>query len=278
MTEETSFHRLSSEARLDIRKRAIRMWRHGASHVEIIQGLKISKSTLERTITAWKRGGQKALAGMGGKGGRPVGACKVLPAALETQALSMIADHSPDEYGVKGSLWGRDALKALAQERLGVCIGLTTAGLYLRRWRLDVRKPERLPGQWMRELKSLARSKGAEVFYVETKPFRKGVPAQNVPPLNMVGAVNPLGTARFSLRSGTIDSDAFVDFASRLLEEMQRPLALVVDGQLAAHRSAKTRKWIDAHKDMVSLYFLPERRISDERAGEKAPDSPGSEA
>lgn len=286
-SNETRFGKKPAAVRVALKKEAIRLWRHGLSYDEICAELGLSTSTLTKAVSAWKKDHRNGLAMK--KMGRPVGACKVLPPDAEAKVLSMVADHAPCDYGIDAALWSRDSVQSLVQERLGIRIGLTTVGLYLRRWGLAIQMPagegsgdghaRKAPespetnafGNWMREVKALARKKGADVFFVVERPFRKGAPSKDVQALNMVGAVNSLGTAKFSLCSGSIDSDAFIDYARRLLQDVKRPVVLVVDGQLA-HRSAKTRKWIGRNAAMVSLRFLQESRPADGRRAAESAD------
>lgn len=139
----TSFRSLSLETQREIRRSAIKMWRHGSSHAEIQSALNISRNTLQRTITAWKKGGQKALASMGNKGGRPAGSGCLLTQNQENRVLNLMADHSPGDYGLKFILWNRDAVRLLVRQTFDIELARTTVGLYLRRWGLADQRPRR---------------------------------------------------------------------------------------------------------------------------------------
>ena len=280
-----SFQKLKPEARLNVRKLAIRMWRHGNSHAEIMLACQISKSTLTRTITAWKKGKQKALAEMDGRQGRGGGACRLLTPEQENQILSMVIDHTPDQYKFEFALWSSEAVRQLIVSNLGIKIGLSTVELYLKRWGLTVLRPARQAmnqkpedakkwtGQQLPELKKEAKEKSACIFFTDETAIQnmanctRGSSAKGVTPdfqsqakrmhINMISAVSPSGKVKFALSSNTIDSDAFIDFAERLLKDVGKPIVLVTKN-LRSHHSKKTQKWLEEHNASMSLRFFPD--------------------
>ena len=282
----SAFQKLSPEARLNVRKSAIQMLRHGSTHAEIILSLKISKSTLERTITAWRKGGQNALAEMDRRQGCGGGTPKILSPEQELLILSMIIDHTPDQYKSEAMLWSRDAVYQLIQDKLGIKIGQSTTGLYLKRWGLAVPRPARQVisqksdhlKMWVEHelpaVKKEAKEKGAAIFFVAETAIRniansacedspKG--PKSVTPaskkqakrmhINMISAISPAGTMKFALRTNPVDSDTFIDFAAHLLRDTRRPIILLADN-LRAHHSKKTQQWLKENNASISMHFL----------------------
>lgn len=253
----TPFQKLTPEARLNVRKLAIRMWRHGYTHAEIMFSCRISKATLERTITAWNQGRQKALAEMDGQQGCGGGPKKRLTPEQEHQILLMIVDHTPDQYKFEFALWSREAVRQLIEKKLGITIGLSTTALYLKRWGLTVQRPTRQAmkqkpedvNKWTKqqlpEVKREAKEKGAEIFFTDETAIQnvanyvRGYSPKGVKPvlkiqakrmhINMISAISPSGKVKFALSSKSIDSDAFIDFADRLQKEVGKPIVLVAD-------------------------------------------------
>ena len=284
-TTRSTYQKLSKEKREQIRKEAIRMWHHGESHENISFCLQISATTLNRLIAVWKKGGQNALKKMGSHQGKNGGPKRFLTPEMEKEILSMIVDHTPDQYKFEFSLWSREAVRQLIREKFKIDMANSTVGLYLKRWGLTVQRPAKQAMKkhnpkaakaWLNHalpaLREEAKTKGAELFFTDETAiqnvanYSRGYSPKGVTPvlkiqakrmhINMISAISTSGMVKFALSSKSIDSDAFIDFADRLLREVGKPIVLVADN-LRAHHSKKTQQWMKDHNDMISLHYFP---------------------
>jgi transposase len=64
------------------------------------------------------------------------------------------------------------------------------------------------------------------------------------------------GTLRFMVFRKKFNADVCIEFLRRLIRDVPRKIFLIVDRH-PVHRSAKVRRWLDAHRKQIRLFFLP---------------------
>jgi transposase len=74
--------------------------------------------------------------------------------------------------------------------------------------------------------------------------------------LNMISAVNAMGTLRFMITEENLNSDVFIEFLKGLLHDESRPVFLIVD-QHRAHRSQKVQDFVASTKGRLRIFYLP---------------------
>lgn len=73
--------------------------------------------------------------------------------------MALVRDSTPDQLGLSGFLWTRDAVAELIAQRYGVWLARTTVGGYLRGWGFSPQLPQRRAleqdpaavGRWLAE-------------------------------------------------------------------------------------------------------------------------------
>jgi transposase len=73
--------------------------------------------------------------------------------------MALVRETTPDELGLSGFLWTRDAVAELIAQRYGVWLARTTVGGYLRGWGFSPQRPQRRAleqdpvavGRWLAE-------------------------------------------------------------------------------------------------------------------------------
>lgn len=73
---------------------------------------------------------------------------------------------------------------------------------------------------------------------------------------NVISAIANNGQMFFSVLQAGFNSQAFIDFLSRLLKTVTKKLFVIVDGH-PAHQAGKVKKWIEENKHKIELHFLP---------------------
>ena len=74
--------------------------------------------------------------------------------------------------------------------------------------------------------------------------------------INMISAITPGGTMRFTVHEGRVNSAVFIEFCRKLLHDAHgRPVHLIVDGH-RAHTAKATRDFVATREDLT-LHFLP---------------------
>ena len=91
--------------------------------------------------------------------------------------------------------------------------------------------------------------KRGETPIVETTGARYG--------MSLLSAITAKGHMRFMVKDkGGVNADVFIEFLKRLLVGARKPIFLIVD-RGPAHRSKKTKAFVDTLGDKLKLFFLP---------------------
>ena len=122
-----------------LRERAVAMLEAGNSQLAIAAALGVHKNTVHRWLKGWRVAGTAALKAK--KRGRRHEAKRLLDASQAADVQRLMTEHCPDQLGLPFALWGRDAVRDLAQTRFGVTLALRTVSDYLRRWRFTPQRP-----------------------------------------------------------------------------------------------------------------------------------------
>jgi transposase len=103
----------------------------GNSQRAIAAALGVHKNTVHAWLKGWWVAGAAALKAK--KRGRRHEAQRLLDADQAAEVPQLMIEHTPDQLGLPWALWGREAVRDLAQARFGVRLALRTVSDYLRR-------------------------------------------------------------------------------------------------------------------------------------------------
>ena len=142
----------------------------------------------------------------------------------------MVREGTPDQLGLPGFLWTREAVAELLGQRYDRWLARTTVGGYLRGWGFSPQKPRcQTP-----------------VIKGTGKRFR----------VNMISAIQRRDAAVPAV-CRVFSSRVFIDFLGRLLRDCGgRKVHLIVDGH-PVHRARLVSAWVGRHADQIELHFLP---------------------
>lgn len=271
---------LSPEAQEALRFRAIKAVEEGMTQTDAARVFGVARTTVTEWVKLYRQGGDKALKIK--KRGRPKGG--KLQGWQAATVVNMITDRCPDQLKFPFALWTRDAVAELIQRKFGVELSIWTVGRYLRRWGMSPQKPirrayERNPiavEEWLhREYPAIryrARKENAEIHWCDEMGVRSDHQAgrtwgkKGQTPVvegtgkrfrcNMISSITNRGTLRFKLFDGAFNVSVFQDFLKRLIKSVDNKVFLILDRH-AVHRSRVIRKWTDAHKERIEMFFLP---------------------
>jgi hypothetical protein len=207
-------------------------------------------------------------------------------AGIAAAELMLIVDEStPDQLGLAGFLWTRDAVGELIVQRYGLLLARTTVGGYLRGWGFSPQRPqhralEQNPAavrRWLEEtypaIRAQARREGGVVLWLDEMGVRSDAaagrswaPIGQTPVIkgtgkrfrvNMISAISNAGMLRFRLFTGSFTGAVCIDFLRRLLRDCDgRRVHLIVDGH-PVHRAKLVSAWAGRHAERIELHFLP---------------------
>jgi transposase len=274
---------LPGAAQAALRSRAVRAVLDGMSQVEAARVFGVHHNAVNRWISRYRQGGWDGLSER--RRGRRPGEQAALSASQQQEVVALVRETTPDELGLAGFLWTRDAVAELIAQRDGVWLARTTVGGYLRGWGFSPQRPqhralEQNPAavrRWLvtefPAIRAQARRERGVVLWLDEMGVgsdaaagRSWAPVGQTPVIkrtgkrfrvNMLSAISNAGMLRFRLFVGSFNGQVFIDFLRRLLRDCGgRKVHLIVDGH-PVHRAKLVSAWVARHADQIELHFLP---------------------
>jgi transposase len=274
---------LSGAAQAALRNRAVRAVLGGMTQAEAARVFRVHRNAVNRWIRRYREGGWAGLAEQ--RRGRRPGEQPALSERQQQELIALVRDSTPDQLGLAGLLWTRDAVAELLAQRYGVWLARTTVGGYLRGWGFSPQRPQRRAleqnpvavARWLATefpaIRAQARREGGVVLWLDEMGIRSDAaagrswaPVGQTPVIkrtgkrfrvNMISAISNQGLLRFRLFTGSFTGAVFIDFLRRLLRDCQgRKVHLIVDGH-PVHRAKLVSAWVGRHAERIELHFLP---------------------
>jgi transposase len=282
MTDEDT-RSLPAAAQAALRTRAVRAVLEGMTQAKAARVFKVHPNAVNRWIKRYREGGWAGLAER--RRGRRAGEQAALTGLQQQELIALVRDSTPDQLGLAGFLWTRDAVAELITQRYGLWLARTTVGGYLRGWGFSPQRPQRRAleqnpaavRRWLAEdypaIRAQARREGGVILWLDemgvrsdTAAGRSWAPVGQTPVIkrtgkrfrvNMISAISNPGMLRFRLFTGSFSGEVFIDFLGRLLRDGGgRKVHLIVDGH-PVHRAKLVSAWLGRHADRIELHFLP---------------------
>jgi transposase len=273
---------LPAAAQAALRNRAVRAVLGGMTQAQTARVFGVHHNAVNRWVKRYRQGGWEGLAEQ--RRGRRPGEQAALSGPQQQEVIALVRDSTPDQLGLAGFLWTREAVAELIARRYGLWLARTTVGAYLRGWGFSPQKPQRRAleqnpaavRRWLAEtypaICARARREGGVVLWLDEMGIRSDAaagrswaPVGQTPVIkgtgkrfrvNMISAVSNAGMLRFRLFTGSFRGPVLIDFLGRLLRDCGgRKVHLIVDGH-PVHRAKAVSAWVGRH-GQVELHFLP---------------------
>jgi transposase len=274
---------LPGAAQAALRNRAVHAVLDGMSQVQAARVFGVHPNAVNRWIKRYREGGFQGLAER--RRGRRPGEQPALSLPQQQEVVALVRDTTPDELGLPGFLWTREAVAELIAQRYGVWLARTTVGGYLRGWGFSPQKPQHRAleqdpvavARWLSEeypaIRAQAKREGGVVLWLDEMGVRSDAaagrswaPVGQTPVIkrtgkrfrvNMLSAISGAGRLRFRLFVGSFNGPVFIDFLRRLLRDCgERRVHLIVDGH-PVHHAKLVSAWVAGHAERIELHFLP---------------------
>jgi transposase len=274
---------LPGAAQAALRKRAVQAVLDGMTQAEAARLFGVHPNAVNRWVKRYRQGGWDALSQR--RRGRRAGEQAALSASQQQEVIALVRDSTPDQLGLAGFLWTRDAVAELIAQRYGVRLARTTVGGYLRAWRFSPQKPQRRAleqnpaavARWLDEeypaICAQARREGGVVVWLDEMGVRSDAaagrswaPVGHTPVVkrtgkrfgvNLLSAISAGGLLRFRLFEGSFRGPVLVDFLRRLLRDLAgRKVHLILDGH-PVHHAKLVSGWVAQRPTRIELHFLP---------------------
>jgi transposase len=132
---------LPAAAQAGLRSRAVRAVLEGRTQAQAARVFGVHHNAVNRWIRRYREGGWAGL-GEQRRGRRP-GEQAALSESQQQELMALVREATPDQLGLAGLLWTRDAVAELITRRHGLLLARTTVGGYLRGWGFSPQKPQR---------------------------------------------------------------------------------------------------------------------------------------
>jgi transposase len=274
---------LPGAAQAALRKRAVQAVLDGMTQAQAARVFGVHPNAVHRWMKHYRDGGWAALSQR--RRGRRAGEQAALSASQQQQVIALVRDSTPDQLGLAGFLWTRDAVAELIAQRYGIRLARTTVGAYLRSWRFSPQKPQRraleqnpaVVARWLAEeypaIRAQARREGGVVVWLDEMGVRSDyaagrswAPVGRTPVIkrtgkrfgvNLISAISASGLLRFRLFEGSFRGPVLVDFLRRLVGDLAgRKVHLILDGH-PVHHAKLVSGWVAQRPTRVELHFLP---------------------
>jgi transposase len=282
MPIDRDFRKLPPSAQLELRRVAVNMVLGGKSRIDVAKAVGVNRRFVGEWMRAYEQIGEAALAG--GRRGRRPGEQKALTISQETLIRRMIVGKCPDQLKLPFALWTRGAVGQLITRKTGVSLSLSAIGTYLAAWGFTAQKPIRRATErneaaisaWLeREYPAIARrakKEKAEIHWADETGLsnqanygRSFAPQGETPVIprpaarftqSMISSVTNLGTLRFMIYDGALNTKIFLNFLRRLIKDANRKIFVIVDN-LRVHRAKLVIAWLSENADRIEVFYLP---------------------
>ena len=275
----TKAERLAQEP---IRIHVVRRVLAGESVSDLSRILGYARQTIHRWVSAYEIGGKDAL-----RSTKASGATAKLTKKQTEWVAKTVVSKNPAQLHFPFALWTREIARELIKRRFRVTMALTSVGNLLRRLGFSAQRPlmrayERNPlavKRWLKveypEIRAQAKKARGLIFFEDESGIRSDyhsgttwAPRGKTPTVlrtgkrvscNMLSAVSAQGELRFMVRRGGVGAAVFIQFLTRLMHGMERPIFLIVDGH-PSHRAKMTTRFVESLKGKLRLFFLASRQ------------------
>ncbi len=261
---------LPGAAQAALRKRAVQAVLDGMPQAQAARVFGVHPNAVGRWMQRYRQGGWDALSER--RRGRRAGEQAALSERQQQQVIALVRDSTPDQLGLTGLLWTREAVAELIGQRYGVRLARTTVGGYLRSWRFSPQKPQRRAleqdpvavRRWLAEeypaIVAAAKREGGVVWWLDEMGVRSDyaagrswAPVGQTPVVkrtgkrfgvNMISAISNGGLLRFRLFTESFRGPVLVDFLHRLVRDLAgRKVHLILDGH-PVHHAKLVSEWV----------------------------------
>lgn len=256
---------------------AVRML--GLGPEEVAKAYNFNRHCIYRWLNQYDKGGFEAL-----KSEMPPGATPLVTGEMDDWLLHVVLSHTPLDFEYDTTLWTCGILAEMLEKEFAVVVSESAIRLHLKKLGLTSQKPQYQDAERdereieyflnvkFPRIQRLARKLGADIGFqdeagvgIRTHYGRTWAKRGQTPTVsasmkrggcNMMSVVTGQGTLRYSLKEGSIEGAAFIDFLKQLIHGRKRPLILLVD-HATCHGSKLVRDFVRAHRAELRIFFLP---------------------
>lgn len=261
------------------RIRAVQLVEEGKSAELVAEVLGVGRSSVFEWQRKYRVGGLAALSTKFASG-RPT----VLSDRQMVRLYSLVVGSDPRQLSLGMALWTRRLVRELIRQQFGVTLSLPTVGRVLKKLGLSPQRPlyrayQQDPDRvhtWKTvtfpKIRAEAARVGATILFADEATVRTDhhggrtwAPVGCTPVVtatgkrtnvNMISAVTAQGHLHFDVFTGNMNATAFIEFCTKLVDDHDGPVFLIVDGS-PVHTAKAVKDHVTSTNGALSLFFLP---------------------
>jgi transposase len=269
----------TTEEKALLRRIAVQRVFDGESPVEVTRSLGLGDKTIFIWLRKAKKEGLDALSPIPRSGRN-----RALNEIQEQEVKRWVLGGDPRQNGLDYSLWNRQIVADLVDDRFSISLSLTAVGNLLRRLGLTPQKPlqrayerdESAVIQWQQvvypEIVKNAKKQRAEIVWLDEAVIRFDGPLQQAcglkdqepvvkttvqqKSINAISVLNNKGGFWYHIYSGRFDTDKVIDCLNGFMKYRRKKVFLIMESH-AVHKSKKVKQFVISLQGKVSIYLLP---------------------
>jgi transposase len=263
-----------------LRIRAVGLVQKGENPELVGKALGLNRTTIYIWLAKYRRGGWGALKAKPVPGRPPKLGGKQLQWIFDT-----VTQKNPLQLKFEYALWTREMVASLIKDKFKIKLSVVSVGRLLAQLGITAQKPlhqaierdEALVQKWLKteypKIKKMAQAEGADIYFGDAAHIRsdhhsgrtwgkkgetpvvKATGARHG--ISLISAITSKGHMRFMIKDkGGVNSAVFIEFLKRLMVGARKTIFLIVD-RGPAHRSEKTRAFVETLGGKLKLFYLP---------------------
>lgn len=272
----------TQEVRAYVKGRVVALNQDGFSTRDIANTLNISEDYVRHILEIY-RNNNNSLPQEKTRG-RKVGEHRRLSAEIGEEIKKHITEKTPDQFGLKASLWSRNVVQEFIQKQYGIYIPIRTISTYLQRWGMTCQRPynksysqnpnavKEFQEEIFPEIAKRAKQENALILFGDEtginnqEYYQRGFSPRGKTPfirlpskrekINMISVIEFNGHCEFMCYESTMTQQLLIEFMERLLLTFNRKIFLVLDN-LKVHHGKMVKSWEEEHKQHIEIFYFP---------------------
>lgn len=261
------------------RFRAVELWKEGKKINDIAHFFGLHRVTVSYWISAYKRGGKKALLSRKAPGPKPKLTTE------EKKLIIKLIKEPATEHGFETPLWTCKRIKWLIKKKTGKSLHISNVWRWLVSWNMSPQKPERRAhefsqekwGKWIGEvwpkILEIAKKRRGIIYFQDecgvspTAVLGKTWALKGERPIVKVtgkrgkicvsSAISKGGRLLFRIEKKNINFKVFISFLKQLMKHHKNRFIIVVTDRAHPHIAKAVKKFVEENKSKIAVYYFP---------------------
>lgn len=263
----------------DRRRQVISLYEEGVPVMQIVAASGMSWSAVNSAIQRYLTEGMAGLIPLAR--GRKQGTGRILTADQEAEIRTFIRKRRPLYFGLKKSLWDREAVQQLIQRKYALNLSMRVVGNYLSRWGVAVTRGLGFEccsadvRHWLdqnyKDIVLEAHAVGAEVYWlmaptvIDVNLWRlepipaaqragKNLAARSAQKLSMAAAITNQGRVCWALSHDRYTPERQIKFVEALIRDARKKTLFLIRSSLTHYSSVDFSRWVEGERQRVRIF------------------------